>query len=111
MDSRPEHQSTPFTGENRREDHRHAVRWWAQMEVGTDHFACYVFDLSQSGAKVRVTQPVIAKELVRLGMPPFGGFEGEVVWSSDGVIEVQFAAEEHHRVAKLIASGLNKLPM
>jgi hypothetical protein len=33
------------------------------------------------------------------------------VWSSDGVIGIQFAAEEHHRVAKLIANGLNKLPM
>jgi hypothetical protein len=110
MGSRPEHQSTPFAGEDRRENHRHEVRWWAQMEVGTDRFACSVFDLSQSGAKVRVAQPVIVKESVRLGMPPFGGFEGEVVWTNDGVIGVQFAAEEHHRVAKLIASGLNRLP-
>jgi hypothetical protein len=32
------------------------------------------------------------------------------VWSSDGVIGIQFAAEEHHRVAKLIASKLNEIP-
>jgi hypothetical protein len=110
MESRPKPPSTPSGGEDRREDHRHEVRWWAQMEVGADRFACIVFDLSQSGAKVRVARSVIAKELVRLGMPPFGGFEGTVVWSSDGVIGIQFAAEEHHRVAKLIANGLNTLP-
>jgi hypothetical protein len=48
---------------------------------------------------------------VRLQMPPFGDFEGRIVWSSDGIIGIQFAPEEHRRVAKLIASGLNKLPM
>jgi hypothetical protein len=81
------------------------------MEVGTDRFACTVSDLSQRGAKVCVTQPVIAMELVRLELPPFGDFEGQVAWSSDGVVGIQFAAAEHHRVAKLIASGLNTLPM
>jgi hypothetical protein len=33
------------------------------MEVGTDRFACSVFDLPQSGAKARVAHPVVAKEL------------------------------------------------
>jgi hypothetical protein len=110
MGSRPEHQATPCGGEDRREHHRHEVRWWAQMEVGTDRFACSVSDLSQSGAKVRVAQPIIAKEPVRLGMPPYGGFEGEVVWTNDGVIGIRFADGEHHRVAKLIASKLNEIP-
>jgi hypothetical protein len=103
-------QPTPRGGPDRRKHHRHEVRWWAEIEVGTDRFACSVSDLSQTGAKVRVAQPVFTREPVRLGIPPFGGFEGEVVWSSDGVIGIQFAAEEHHRIANLIASGLNKLP-
>ena len=37
------------------------------------------------------------------------GFEGKVVWSTDGVIGIESAAEEHHGVAKLIASGLNEV--
>ena len=86
-------------------------RWWAQIEVGTDRFACSVFDLSLSGAKVRVAQPIIAKELVRLALPPFGGFEGEVMWSRDGVVGIRFADGEYHRIANLIANGLNHLPM
>lgn len=110
MGSRPEHQATPRDGEDRRKHYRHKVRWWGQIEVGTERFACTVSDLSRSGARVCVAQPVIAMELVRLEMPPFGDFEGKVVWSSDGVVGIEFAAEEHHRVAKLVASGLNKLP-
>lgn len=111
MGSRPEHQATPRGGEDRRKHYRHRVRWWGQLEIGTDRFACTVSDLSQSGARVSVAHPVMAKELVRLEMPPFGDFEGNVTWSRDGVVGIQFAAEQHHRVARLIASGLNKLPM
>jgi hypothetical protein len=50
-------------------------------------------------------------EPVKLEMPPFGDFRGKVVWSSDGVVGIQFAAEEDDRVARLIASGLNRLPL
>ena len=110
MRSRPEHQAIPAREEDRRKYRRHEVSWWGQTEVGTDRFACSVSDLSQSGAKVRVAQPIVAKEPVRLGMPPYGGFEGEVVWTNDGIVGIQFAAEERHRVAKLIASRLNEIP-
>jgi hypothetical protein len=67
MGPRPEQQATPSGDADRRKDHRHEVSWWGQMEVGADRFACSVSDLSQSGAKVRVAQPIIAKEPVRLG--------------------------------------------
>ena len=111
MTSRSEHRAVPRGGEDRRSDYRLKVRWWAQIVVGMDRFPCTISDLSQGGARARVAQPVITMEPVRLQMPPFGDFEGRIVWSSDGVIGIQFAAEEHRRVAKLIASGLNKLPM
>ena len=111
MGSRPEHLPAPFRGEDRRKQFRHEVRWWGQLEIGTDCLACCVFDLSQSGAKVRVARPLTACESVRLRMTPFGGFEGEVVWSRDGVAGIRFADEEHDRVIRLIASALNELPM
>jgi PilZ domain-containing protein len=111
MGPRPEHLPDPLAGENRRKQFRHEVRWWAQLEVGTDCLACYVFDLSPSGAKVRVAKPMTAHQPVRLRMTPFGGFEGEVVWSRDGIAGIRFADAEHDRITKLIASGLNELPM
>jgi hypothetical protein len=110
MGSRPEHRAIPSGGGDRRKHHRHEVTWWGQVEVGTDRFACSVSDLSQSGAKIRVAQSMVAKEPVRLGLPPYGGFEGEVVWTNDGVIGIRFDDGEHHRVAKLIASKLNEIP-
>jgi hypothetical protein len=109
--SRPEHRTTPRGGEDRRKHYRREVRWWGQIEVGTDRFACTVLELSRSGARVRVGEREIAMEPVKLEMPPFGDFRGKVVWSSDGVVGIEFAAEEDHRVAKLIASGLNRLPL
>jgi hypothetical protein len=110
MGSRLEDQAIPSGGGDRRKHHRYEVTWWGQVEVGTDRFACSVSDLSQSGAKARVARPMIGKEPVRLGIPPFGGFEGEVVWTNGGVIGIRFVAEEHHRLAKLIASKLNEIP-
>jgi hypothetical protein len=109
--SRTEHRAAPRSEEDRRAHYRLKVRWWAQIEVGMDRFPCTISDLSQGGARARVAQPVITMDPVRLQMPPFGDFEGRIVWSNDGIIGIQFAPEEHRRVAKLIASGLNKLPM
>jgi hypothetical protein len=109
--SRPERRTTPHGGEDRRKHYRREVRWWGQIEVGTDRYACTVSELSRSGARVCVTQRAIAMEPVKLEMPPFGDFRGKVVWSSDGVVGIQFAAEEDDRVARLIASGLNRLPL
>ncbi len=62
--------------------------------------------------EIESVEPVVILRLVprQLATDELAGFEGKVVWSSDGVIGIQSAAEEHHRVAKLIASGLNKLP-
>jgi PilZ domain-containing protein len=111
MGSRPEHLPAPFQGEDRRKQFRHEVRWWGQLEIGTDCVSCCVFDLSHSGAKVRVARPLTAREPVRLQMTPFGDFGGEVVWSRDGVAGIQFADAERDRVTRLIGSMLIKLPM
>jgi hypothetical protein len=61
--------------------------------------------------EVESVEPVVILRLAprQLAADELAGFEGKVVWSSDGVIGIQSAAEEHHRVAKLIASGLNEV--
>ena len=111
MGSRPEHQTTPRHGQDRRKHYRREVRWWGQLEVGTDRFACTISELSRSGARVRIAEREIALEPVKLQMPPFGDFRGTVVWTKNGLIGIKFAAEEVRRVGKLIASGLNRLPL
>lgn len=103
-------QDTSQPWEDRRRHGRWRVRWWAQMEVGTDVLTCTVSDLSVSGVKIHTNRPTAVEEPVRLALPPFGDFKGEVVWTRDDHIGVRFADEEHHRVAKIVDSHLNKVP-
>lgn len=98
------------TREDRREHQRQKVRWWGQIDIGTDRFSCSVFDLSPGGARLRLHRGIPDKQRVKLMMPPFGQFEGEVSWTQDACIGIQFADAERHRVAKVIASRLNELP-
>jgi hypothetical protein len=94
----------------RREHLRQKVLWWGQIDVGTERYACSVSDLSPGGAKIRLPQDISANQRVKLTMPPFGEFEGEVCWVEDAYIGIQFADIEHPRVAKVIASRLNETP-
>jgi hypothetical protein len=97
--------------EERRRHGRWQVRWWAQIEVGTDVLACTVSDLSVSGVKIKTSRPTAVEEPVRLALPPFGDFKGAVVWTRDDHIGVRFADEEHYRVAKIIDSHLIRTPL
>jgi hypothetical protein len=103
-------QGTSQPWEDRRQHGRWRVRWWAQIEVGTDLLACTVSDLSVSGAKIQTSRPTTFDEPVRIALPPFGEFKGEVIWTRDDHIGVRFADEEHPRVAKIVASHLNRAP-
>ncbi len=94
----------------RREHDRHTAFWWAEIELATGRLSCSVFDLSPGGAKLRVGRPIAAKERLTLVIPPFGQFAGEVAWSADAHIGIQFASEEHPRIEKMIASRLNEIP-
>jgi hypothetical protein len=94
----------------RREHLRQKVLWWGQIDVGTERYACSVSDLSPGGAKIRLPQDLATNQRIKLAMPPFGEFEGEVCWVNDACIGIQFADTEQSRVAKVIASRLNEIP-
>jgi len=94
----------------RREHDRHKALWWAEIELATGRLSCSVFDLSPGGAKLRVGRPIAEKERLTLSIPPYGQFSGEVAWSRDAQIGIQFASEEHPRVEKMIQSRLNEIP-
>jgi hypothetical protein len=103
-------ESTPREPENRRKHHRLKVLWWGQIDIGTKRLSCSVFDLSPGGARVRLAHAFSPQQPARLAMPPFGEFEGEVVWVEDGLAGIQFAEAERDRVARIIASRLNEAP-
>src|SRR5258708_29016534 len=110
MELGPKHIAQPETDRDRRKYERMEVLWWAQMEIAANRYACCVSDLSPGGAKVRLAHSVQPKQRIRLVMPPYGEFEVEVAWVGDDRVGIQFARDEHDRVAKLIASPLNKAP-
>jgi hypothetical protein len=101
---------SPREPENRRRNHRLKVLWWGQIDIGTKRLACSVFDLSPGGARVRLPHAFSSQQPARLAMPPFGEFEGEVIWVEDGLAGIQFAETERDRVARIIASRLNEAP-
>jgi hypothetical protein len=104
---------TPQQGTSQKEPRSHTrwrVLWWGQIEVGADLSACTIVDLAASGAQIQTNRPTPVEERVRLSLPPFGHFKGEVVWARDGHIGVRFADEEHPRVAKIVASHLSQTP-
>jgi hypothetical protein len=86
------------------------VLWWGELASATDQTPCSVFDLSPDAATARIRRRVEAREQVQLAMPPYGSFAGEIAWARDGLVGIRFAAEERHRLAKLIASPLNEAP-
>ncbi|HZS84626.1 MAG TPA: PilZ domain-containing protein [Stellaceae bacterium] len=94
----------------RRQHGRHKALWWGEIEMATGRFTCSVFDLSMGGAKLRVARSIPEKERLTLVIPPFGQFMGEVVWSGDAQIGIEFAREDQPRVAKMITSRLNEMP-
>lgn len=95
---------------NRRVDPRAKVRWWAQLEIGGDRFACNIFDISLGGAKLSIADPLPLRAPIRLLMPPFGHFTGEIAWQSGGVAGLEFSSKDHPRLAKLIDSVLANTP-
>jgi hypothetical protein len=111
MELETPHRSTSHGGKDRRRHKRWRVLWWGQIAIGADHSPCTVFDLAPSGAKIQTSRPTATEERVRLSLPPFGDFKGEVIWSRHGHIGIRFADEEHHRIAKIIASHLNQVPL
>jgi hypothetical protein len=111
MDIQPQrNESTPREPENRRKHHRLKVLWWGQIDLGAKRLSCSVFDLSPGGARVRFAHAFSQQQPARLAMPPFGEFEGEVVWVEDGLAGIRFAEAERDRVARIIACRLNEAP-
>ncbi len=84
---------------------RRAVLWPAGLKiVGKPEIRCVVIDLSSGGAKVRVDKPVAEGTLVKLRSQRFTR-DARVVWSTDGLVGLQFVESNEHLMKTLDGPG------
>lgn len=95
-----------WTGTDRRRFERHPLMLEAQVTIEGESFAAVIFDISAGGAKVRLKDAGNAAENAApktavLDIPDFGDYEGDIVWTDDDFIGIDFH-EDHKTMVKLI---------
>ncbi len=83
----------------RRQFERYPLLLEAEVSLGGEALASTIFDVSAGGAKVRFKVDPF-KHIV-LKIPPFGEFEGEVVWKDDEYVGIKFR-EDHEKMIGVI---------
>lgn len=83
----------------RRHGERFPLTLKAEITFEEGDLDAKIYDLSPSGAKVRLNKNLL-KSIV-LNIPPFGVFEGEVVWTDEEYIGIKFS-EDHKAIVNLI---------
>ncbi len=83
----------------RRGTERFPLTLKAEITFGDGELDAKIYDLSSSGAKVRLKKNLL-KNIV-LNIPPFGIFEGEIAWTDEEFIGIKFN-EDHKAIVNLI---------
>ena len=95
-----------WTETDRRQFDRHPLMLKAQVTIGAESFAAVIFEISAGGAKVQLKDAGNAAENTMpktavLEIPEYGGFEGDIVWTDDEFIGIDFH-EDYKTTVKLI---------
>ena len=85
--------------EEKRQFERYPLMLEAEVALGGEAIAITIFDISAGGAKVRFKEDPLKR--IVLKVPPFGEFEGEVVWKDDEYVGVKFN-EDQQKMADVI---------
>ena len=90
----------------RRQHERFPLMLEAAMTIGGESFAAVIFDISAGSAKVQLKDAGNAAENAMpktavLEIPVFGDFEGDIIWTDDNFIGINFH-ENHKTIVKLI---------
>lgn len=90
----------------RRKFERFPVLLEAAVLVDGDVIHCVIFDISASGAKLQLKGTEVHLEddqvnLIKLKIPGFGDFDGEIIWTDDEYIGIKFH-EKHKTMVKLV---------
>ena len=90
----------------RRLNERFPLMLEAEVTIGGESFAAVIFDIAADGAKVRLKDAGNAAEnampkTVVLKIPEYGDFEGDIIWTDDEFIGIDFH-EDYKTMVKLI---------
>jgi hypothetical protein len=85
--------------DEKRQSERYPLMLDAEAALGGDALEITIFDVSAGGAKVRFKEDPL-KHIV-LKVPPFGEFEGEIVWKDDEYVGIKFN-EDQKKMAEII---------
>ena len=96
----------------KRQFERHPLMLEAEVSHADQIIECVIFDVSACSAKVRLKRAGIDAQnspikRVLLHIPPFGEFEGDIVWTDDEYMGIKFY-ETHKAVVNMLlerASG------
>ena len=105
---------------DRRHVTRQSVQWLARIRIDDCTFRCVVLDISNSGARLRVSTPILRGRIltrwpVELAIEPFsprwsallslGALRGEIVWQDAGTLGIQFNVDRE-RAAAIVDAAL-----
>jgi len=74
----------------RRRARRKPVMWAARLETEDGAVACAAFDISLSGARLRLDAPVALHRPVLLVFDRFGGLRAEPIWRRGKILGLRF---------------------
>ena len=74
--------------EEKRQFERYPLMLDAVVAVGGDALDITIFDVSAGGAKIRFKEDPLKHIVIKV--PPFGEFEGEIMWKDDEYVGVKF---------------------
>ncbi len=103
-------QDYPMT--ERRKLERFPILLEATVLVDDEVINCVIYVISAGGATVQLKGTEIHLEddqvkLIRLNIPEFGDFDGEIVWTDDEYIGIKFH-DSHKTVVKLVLESTTK---
>ena len=76
-----------------RQHQRHGVCFAASVNLGERIVGGEVRDISAGGAKVEVGQAVTLNSMITLSIDRFGDFKGQVTWSENTTIGLNFSED------------------
>ena len=89
----------PSDFEEKRQFERYPLMLDAEVALGGEALAITIFDVSAGGAKIRFKEDPLKHIVIKV--PPFGEFEGEIMWKDDEYVGVKFN-EDQQKMAEVI---------
>ncbi len=80
----------PATSREQREHPRTAVLWTGRLHAGAQGADCRVLNISATGAKIHLLEPIPPAPIVSLRIERFGEFPGDVIWREGEFLGIKF---------------------